>query len=114
MGTTHEQKDYTTNEEAFIKLRSFQHEGRQDVRLRVNLSTAQQEEITNVLEKYNDVSTDFPGKTSLIEHRVDLAENKSIRSNPHPLLYTVQKKRKEKNSDTISSQIILELKSLYV
>ena len=43
----------------------------------------------DVLGKYSDVFTDVPGKTNLVEHRVEPTENKPIRSKPYPLPYTV-------------------------
>ena len=61
----------------------------------MNLGEAQQGEIIDVLGKYSDVFTDVPGKSNLIQHRVELTENEPIRSKPYSLPYAVWEKLRE-------------------
>ena len=67
----------------------------------------------NVLGKYNDVFTDLPGKTNLIEHRVELTENEPIRSKPYPLPYAVREELRGEIREMISLGIIRESSSPY-
>ena len=114
VGTTQEQKDYSIDEEALMDLGSFQQkEGLQDVCLGVNLGEAQQEEIMDVLGKFNDVFTDVPGKTNFIKHRVELTENEPIRSKPYPLPYTVREELRGEIKEMTSLGIIRESNSSY-
>ena len=81
VGTANGQEDYSIDEKALMKLGSFQQKGAlYDVCLVANLSEKQQVEIMDAQGMYSHVFTDIPGKTSLIEHRVELNENKPIRS----------------------------------
>ena len=85
------QKDYSINEKTLMDLGSFQKkEGLQDVYLRVNLDEELQGENINVLGKYSNALTDNLGKSCLIEHRVDLTENKPIGFKPYSSLYAVR------------------------
>ena len=59
----------------------------------------------NVLAKYNDVFADVPGKTSLIEHRVELNQNESIRSKPYPLSCAIVEELRGKDRDMITLEI---------
>ena len=104
VGTTQGQENYSIDEEALMDLGSFQQkEGLQDVRLGVNLGEAQQKEIMNVLGKY---SADLPGKTDLVEHRVELTENIPIRSKLYSFTYAVQEELRGEIREMISLDII--------
>ena len=106
-GVTQGQEDYSTDEETLMDPRSSQQmEGLQDVCLGVNLDEAQKGEIINVLGKYTDVFTDFPGKTDLIGHRVELTENEPIRSKPYPLPYAIREELRGEIKKMISLDII--------
>ena len=110
--TTHEQEDYSINEETLMDQGSFQQKkGLQNDCLGVNLGEAQQGWFKDVLRKYSDVFTNLPGKTDFIERRVELTENEPIRSNPYPLPYTVQEELRGEIRETISLGIIRESSS---
>ena len=49
-----------------------------DVCLRIELMRKQQNEIMGVLDKREEIFTDIPGKTSIIEHKVHLIDNRPV------------------------------------
>ena len=52
--------------------------------------------------------TDVPGKSNLIEHRIILNNEDSIRSKPYLSSYTVREKLKQKIKDMLELEIIRE------
>ena len=59
-------------------------EGRKDVHIGDNLSVKQRTELDDLLQQYESVLTDVPGKTHLVEHTVHLTTDHPIRSKPYP------------------------------
>ena len=72
----------------------------------MELSREQQNEITRVLGKREEVFTDIPGKTSMIEHRVHLVDDRPIRYRPYALPYAVQGKIQEEIHEMINIGIV--------
>ena len=84
-----------------------------DVCLGVELSREQQNEIMRVLGKREEIFTDIPGKTSIIEHRVHLVDDRPIRCKPYALPYALRGKIREEIQEKINTGIIRESNSPY-
>ena len=77
------QKDFSVDDEKLLELEILQpKENISDVCLGVELSIKQQNEIMWTLSKFQNIFTDIPTKTSIIEHRVHLVDDRSIRCRP--------------------------------
>ena len=62
----------------------------QDVKLGVELTKTQQEEMMNTLSRHEEVFSDIPGKTNMIKHKIELTENNLVRSRPCPWPYAMR------------------------
>ena len=60
-------------------------EGVDDVEIDPNLEEERREELLSLLYEYNDVLTDIPGKTDLIEYDIRLTTEVPVRSKPYPV-----------------------------
>ena len=59
----------------------------QDVKLGIEQTKTQQEEMMNTLARHREVFSDIPSKTKIIKHKIEFTDNNSVRSWPYPLLY---------------------------
>ena len=66
-----------------------------------------------VLGKREEILTDIPDKTSIIEQRVHLADDRPIRCRPYALLYAVLGEIQEEIQKMINSGIVRESDSPY-
>ena len=82
-----------------------------DVCLGVELSREQQNEIMGVLGKREEIFVDILGKTSIIEHRVRLVDDRPIRCRPYALTYAVRGEIQEEIREMINTGIIREFNS---
>ena len=64
-----------------------------DVNINPELSQTQTEQITTLLEEYDDIFSDVPGCTTLGEHKIELTTNELIRVRPYPMLHSEKKGR---------------------
>ena len=81
-------EDVSVNEEDLLGLVTFQSkESIQDECVGAELSGEQRNEVMEVLRKYEEIFTEIPGKVSVIEHKIDLTDNRPIRCKPYPLPY---------------------------
>ena len=81
-----------------IKLANcHQKETVQDVKLGVELTKTQQEEMMNTLSRHKEDFSDIPGKTNMIKHKIELTENNPVRSRPYPLPYAMRENLKKGN-----------------
>ena len=83
----------------------------QDVKLGIELTKIQQEEMMNTLARHTEVFSDTPGKTDMIEHKIELTDNNPVRSRPYPLSYALRENLKREIEDMITLRIIRELNS---
>ena len=83
----------------------------QDVKLGVELTKTQQEEVMNTLSRHKEVFSDIPGKINMIKHKIEFTENNPVRSRPYPLLYGMRENLKKEIEDMLSLGIIQELNS---
>ena len=65
----------------------------------------------NTLSRHKEVFSDIPGKTNMIEHKIELTDNNPIKSRPYPLPYAMRKILKKEIEDMLSLGIIRESNS---
>ena len=90
-----ENEDLSVNDDEMMELANcHQKETVQDVKLRIELTKAQQEEMMNTLARHTKVFSDIQGKTDMIEHKIELIDNNPVRSRPNPLPYAMRENLK--------------------
>ncbi|XP_042878233.1 uncharacterized protein LOC122257193 [Penaeus japonicus] len=62
-----------------------------NVCVNADLTEQQKADVRRILSKFQSVFTDVPGKTSVIDHKVKLYDEKPIRSKPYPVPFALQK-----------------------
>ena len=60
----------------------YQKETAQDVKLRIELTKTQQEKMMNTLSRHKEIILDIPGKSNMIEHKIEHTDNNPVRSRP--------------------------------
>ena len=100
-------KDLSVNDEEMMELANcHQKETVKDVKLGIELTKTQQEEMMDTLARYTEVFSDIPGKTDMIEHKIKLTDNNPVRSRPYPLPYAMRENLKREIEDMLSLGII--------
>jgi len=61
-----------------------------DVVVNPDLTTEQLTEVKLLLSEYREIFSDVPTVTHLIEHKVELTENESVKNTPYPIPYNMQ------------------------
>ena len=84
-----------------------------DVKISDDLTEAQQEDVKNLLAQFDDVLTDIPGKTNVLEHKIRLVEDKPIRTKQYPIPFHARDAVMEEVQHMISNEIIRESNSEY-
>ena len=108
-------EDLSVNDEEMIELANcHQKETVKDVKLGIELTKTQQEEMMDTLVRYEEVFSDIPGKTNVIEHKIELTNNNPVRSRPYPLPYALRENLKREIQDMLSLGIIRESNSSFV
>ena len=111
---TKEQEDVSVDDEELLKLGGLRKkESFSDVRLGGELCKEKQDEIMSVLGKYEEIFSDVPGKTNIIEHRVRLVDDRPIRCKPYALPYAVRGEIREEIQEMISNGVVRESNSPY-
>ena len=82
-----------------------------DVKLEIELTKLQQEEMMDTSVRYTEVFSDIPGKTDMIEHKIELTDNNPDRSRPYSLPYALRENLKREIEDMLSLRIIRESNS---
>ena len=79
-------EEVSVNEEDLLGLKTFQSkESIQDVCVGTQLNGEQGNEVMEVLRRYEEIFTEIPGKASVIERKIDLTDDRSIRCKSYPL-----------------------------
>ena len=79
-------EEISVNEEDLLGLVTFQSkESIQDVYVGAELNGEQRNEVMEVLRRYEEIFTEIPGKASVIEHKIDLTDDRPIRCKPYLL-----------------------------
>ena len=111
-GIIGENEDLSVNDEEMVELANcHQKETVKDVKLGIELTKIQQEEMMDTLVRYTKVFSDIPGKTDMIEHKIELTGNNPVRSRPYPLPYAIRENLKREIQDMLSLRIIRESNS---
>ena len=105
-------KDLSVNDDEMMELANcHQKETVQDVKLGIELTKTQQEEMMNTLARHTEVFSNIPRKTNIIEHKIELTDNNPVRSWPYPLSYAMRKNLKRGIQDMLSLGVIRESNS---
>ena len=111
-GIIGENEDLSLNDEEMMELANcHQKETVKDVKLAIELTKIQQEEMMGNLVRYAEVFSDIPGKTDMIEHKIELTNNNPVWSRPYPLPYALSENLKREIQDMLSLGIIRESNS---
>ena len=105
-------EDLSVNDEEMMELPNcHQKETVKNVKLGIELTKIQQEEMMDTLVRYTEVFSDIPGKTDIIEHKIELTDINPVRSRPYPLPYALRENLKKEIEDMLSLGIIRESNS---
>ena len=105
-------EDLSVNDKETMELANcHQKETVKDVKLGIKLTKTQQKEMMDTLARYPEVFSDIPGKTDMIEHKIELTDNNPVRSRPYLLPYALRENLKREIEDMISFGIIRESNS---
>ena len=97
-------EDLSVNDEEMMELANcHQKQTVKDVKLGIELTKIQQEEMMDT-----EISSDIPGKTDMIEHKIELTDNNPVRSRPYPLPCALRENLKREIEDMLSLGIIRE------
>ena len=59
-----------------------------DVNINPNLEPNQVADVKSILHDFKDIFTDLPGCTNLVEHEIELLDDKPVKLKPYPLPFT--------------------------
>ena len=104
----------SANEEDLLGLVTFQSkESIQDVCVVAELNGEQRNEVMEVLRRYEEIFAKIPGKVSVIEHKIDLTDDRPIRCKPYLLPYAKRGEIREEIKNMMDTGIVKELNSPY-
>ena len=104
----------SVNEEKWLGLVTFQSkESIQDVCVGTQLNGELGNEVMEVLRRYEEIFKEIPGKTSVIEHKIDLTDDRPIRCKLYPLLYAKRGKIREEIKNMMDTGIVRKSSSPY-
>ena len=79
-------EEVSVNEENLLGLVTFQSkESTQDVCVGAESNGKQRNEVMEVLRRYEEIFTEITGKAIVIEHKIDLTDDRPIKCKPYPL-----------------------------
>ena len=64
-----------------------------------------------VLRRYEGIFTEIPEKASVIEHKIDLTDDRSIRCKPYPLPYTKRGEIRQEIRNMMNTGIVRQSSS---
>ena len=95
-------------EEEILELyNSKQTEFYKDVDINPDLDPRQKKELLRLLERYQDVFSDVPGKTDIMKHEIQVTSVEPTRSKAYPTPYHLQKEI-DKEIETMLKNGIIE------
>ena len=107
-------EEVSANEEDLLGLVTFQSkESIQNACVGEELNGEQWNEVMEALRRYEEIFTEIPGKTSVIEHKIDLTDDRPIRCKPCPLPYAKRGEIREKIKNMMDTGIVMESSSPY-
>ena len=107
-------EEVSVNEEDLLGLVTFQSkQSIQDVCVGAELNGDQRNEVMEVLRRYVEIFTEIPGEASVIEHKIDLTDDRPIRCKPYPLLYAKRGEIRKELKNMMDTGIVKESSSPY-
>ena len=101
-------EEFSVDEENLLGLVTFQSkESIQDVCAGAEYNGEQRDEVMEVLRRYEEIFTEIPGKASVIEHKIDLTDDRPIRCKPYALPYA------KRGENMMNTGIVRESSSPY-
>jgi hypothetical protein len=88
-------------------------ETHEDVQFGENLLGDQKKQASDLIQQFQEIFTDKPGRTNLVEHRVCLTSEDPIRSKPYSVPYTVRESLKNEIREMMRLGVIRESSSPY-
>ena len=105
-------EEVSVNEEDLLRLVTFQSkESIQDVCVGAKLNGEERNEVMEVLKRYEEIFTEIPGKASVIEHKIDLTDDRPIRCKRYPLPYAKRGEIREQIKNMMDTGIVRESSS---
>ena len=102
------------DEDSLLELGTYkQKEDVSDVKLGTELGDNQSRQLQALMENYADVFSDVPGRTSKIEHRINLIDEEPVRLKPYPLPYALRQELKEEIKEMLDMGVIRKSSSPY-
>ena len=102
------------DEDSLLELGTYkQKEDVSDVKLGTELGDSQSRQLQALMENYAEVFSDVPGRTSKIEHRIDLVDEEPVRLKPYPLPYALRQELKEEIKEMLDMGVIRKSSSPY-
>ena len=78
---------FSIDEDSLLELGTYrQKEDVSDVKLGTELDDSESRQLQALIENYANVFSDVPGRTSKIEHRINLVDEEPVRLKPLPTL----------------------------
>ena len=107
-------EEVSVNEEDLLGLVTFQSKKSiQDVCVGAELNCEQRNEVMEALRRYEEIFTKIPGRASVIEHTIDLTDDRPIRCKPYPLPYAKRGEIREEIKNIMDTGIVRESSSPY-
>ena len=107
-------EEVSVNEEDLLGLVTFQSkESIQDVCVGAELNGKQRNEVMEVLRRYEEIFTEIPGRASVIEHKIDLNDDRPIGCKPYPLPYAKRGEIRKDIKNMMDTGIVRESSSPY-
>ena len=90
-----------------IEMPNFvQKESVEDIVIGNQISTDQRGELMELLKEFNDVLTDVPGRTSWIEHSINVVSQDPIRKRPYPIPQAFKAEMRKEVESMLAANII--------
>ena len=89
------------------------HETVSDVNINKSLSEKQMHDMQRVCKEFEDVLTDIPGRTTLIEHSLVLKSEKPVYKRPYAMPYALRKQVEDEVKNMLSAKLIEKSNSAY-
>ena len=107
-------EEVSANEEDLLRLVTFQlKKSIQDVCVGAELNGEQRNEVMEVLRRYEEIFTEIPGKASVIEHKIDLTDDRPIWYKPYPLPCAKRDEIRVEIKNMMDTRIVRESSSPY-
>ena len=89
------------------------HKSVNDIRMDSLLTEGQKQQLNDLCKEFDDVLTDVPGRTSIIEHKVVLNSETPVYKTPYTMPYAVREKVEQEVKNMLNAGIVKKFKSAY-